>query len=445
MIRKKITYELKENLSVSNPFYWTVVYIPNYTAIYPIYDYTNLVGATRELTITNYLNAYIEVLRSANMLNIVRLTQEGNKLIIDYPSEGTWAGYDDGYLHDPQYIVFQNEIPYLMNFYSDLENTYIKLSTTTYDDNTNATPEYLGIIGFDSKSYLINNDVYAKIMPEYQGNSVYVDISCTDMQTQKSVTSRIYYMNNNTLTIDLAIMVKSLMPPPKANFDYNNLQPYPINTNYGKYKFSFQRYFYPLNSEVLTFGSSVEIVKDMYRAGVYAQGSNFSMVYNKLRSVEKLPIWSGYPTAEYTLGANGEIIQNNDLTTVVDKEYRTTDTCNNYYLKFLNQKGGYSYWMFNNQKEDITANNVGYSDVYGLITDFGSNITATFEVSGKIPLDYKALIFDLISSSETYLYQGQNKWAKVVQKSNKLTESTDKRTFDVTFKFELINNFNPTI
>ena len=444
MIRKKLKLEIVNNPQRNTLFNGAKIQLPN-EPLFKIEALSGIVGLTTQETIVNYNNASISELSRIGLNNKILVTSDNETYIeFDFPALGGWAGYGDGTDGDNQYLVYQNNDWIIPKYYSQFDGYIFNVTTTEYNDNSDVLPSELGINGLDLDNYYIDNDVYITATPELSGLSNYLDLTVTDLQTQQSVVSRMYYFNNNTLTFDLAIMIKALMRKPQANFNYSELTPYPINTNYGKYKIELVRYYTPENENVITAGSSIGIVKTFIRGGVIDQAHNVTAIENvPLRNCERLPVWQGYPTAEYRL-INGEIIQINDLTNVI-KEYRPQPDCNAYYFKFKNKKGGYSYWMFNKSKFDTSANNVGYSDVYGEITDFGSNVSRTHEVSGKIPYAFKGLAYDLLTSSETYLYEGNNKWTRVIQKSNKLTDNTNKRVFDVTFKFDKIINYNPTI
>lgn len=444
MIRKKITYKLTQNLIENNQFWGILIQLPNKPLLYPRAINTNdVIGDTIEDTIINIRTDYLSKISSLSLEEIL-ITSGSNYITFDYPAIGAWGGYGDSDIHDSQYLVWDNSPNIPRYIYSQVINNTIEVTTSEYDTETGLTPNELSVRGLEGNNYYMDNDIFISVGAETEGITVYIDLSITDMQTQKVVNSRMYYFNNNTLTFDLAIMIKALMSKPQSGFNYSELLPYPINTNYGKYKIEIIRYYKPLNSTVIVAGSAILIEKTFIRGGVIDHVSNITAIENvPLRNCEKLPVWQGYPTAEYRL-INGDIIQINDLTNVA-KEFRPQPDCNAYYFKFKNKKGGYSYWMFNKSKADISANNVGYSDVYGEINDFGSLITVSNEVSGKIPYAFKGLVYDLITSSETYLYEGNNKWTRVIQKSNKVTDNTNKRVFDVTFKFDKIINYNPTI
>lgn len=446
MIRKKLKLTFTNNLPRSGGFFGAKIQLSNE----PLFQ-TDLLnnsvirGETIEDTVVNYKDYALQELFNLGLNNKILLNSDNLTFVeFDVPADGGWIGYGDGFDGDPQYLVYQNNDWLVKKYYSDYVGAEITANTTIYDSNTENLPSQQGVNGLDENNYYIDNDVYIVVSPENNGVSMYTNITVIDLQNQKRITSRMYFFNNNTLTFDLAIVIKGLMDAPKANFDYSDLTPYPINTNYGIYRIELTRYYKPENSEIITAGAVVSVNKTFIRGGVIDQVNNISAIENvPLRNSEKLPIWNGYPTAEYRL-INGEILQYNDLTNV-NKEYRPDPGCNAYYFKFKNRKGGYSYWMFNKAKEDISASNIGYSNNYGVINDFGSNIDVINEVSSKFPYAFKDLAFDLLTSSETYLYVGQNKWKRVIQKSNKVSNNTNKRVFDVVFKFDRIINYNPTI
>lgn len=446
MIRKKTRFEILSIPDSFSLFFGLIIKLPNLEdfAAENIWFWSDIIGDDIEQTIINYKNKMYQTIVNKDLTNILLVTYDSTSITIDYPADNSWVGYGDSGTYDNQYLVAYFPDRFVKSYYSQAVNEVVSVSTIEYVTETPETPIELGVIGLENDNYYIDNDIYLKVSASNTGVSNYLDVSVTDLQNQQSVNSRMYYFNNNTLTFDLSIMIKALMRKPQANFNYSELTPYAINTNYGRYKVQLTRYRTPENSNVVSADADIELNRTFIRGGVIDQAHNITAIENvPLRNCERLPVWQGYPTAEYRL-VNGEILQYNDLTNVL-KEFRPQPDCNAYYFKFKNKKGGYSYWMFNKSKFDTIANNVGYSDVYGEITDFGSNISRTNEVSGKIPYAFKGLAYDLLTSSETYLYEGDSKWTRVIQKSNKITDNTNKRVFDVTFKFDKIINYNPTI
>src|SRR5690606_29821850 len=151
----------------------------------------------------------------------------------------------------------------------------------------------------------------------------------TIYQNATIVYSSKYYTYNSLVSFDLSEIVKGLLPEP--NHPNNILSGSEITTN----------------SVTLTISlPSYNQTKTFYRGGILSNSSNVQVPANAVLSEsEKIPVWTGYPSAKYYLNNAGRIIYAN-IFSVSEIENRKVINCDSLFFRFLNSKGGYSFWLF---------------------------------------------------------------------------------------------------
>jgi hypothetical protein len=133
--------------------------------------------------------------------------------------------------------------------------------------------------------------------------------------------------------------------------------------------------------------------------------------------------------------------------------------CSGVYLKWLNDIGGYSYWLFNNN-----ASRRGYKEKGYLNNDF-NNLEDTTSQQISLGLDskdtlavydrnlnenQKNLIATILDSPKVYLFTGTpfaqnnfNDWMEIKNKTRRYDLKQIKRDlFNISLSFELPNNYN---
>lgn len=133
--------------------------------------------------------------------------------------------------------------------------------------------------------------------------------------------------------------------------------------------------------------------------------------------------------------------------------------CSGVYLKWLNDSGGYSYWLFNNN-----ASIRGYKEKGYLNNDF-NNLEDTTSQQISLGLDskdtltvydrninenQKNLIATILDSPKVYLFTGTpfaqnnfNDWMEIKNKTRRYDLKQVKRDlFNISLSFELPNNYN---
>jgi hypothetical protein len=133
------------------------------------------------------------------------------------------------------------------------------------------------------------------------------------------------------------------------------------------------------------------------------------------------------------------------LVEIIDIDYRRIKGNNNIYLKFLNQKGGYSYWLFESYGEKETNTPLGYLvNTSNNLLDLGNESKSDLQIYSKIPKEYRNFPKDLIVSSDIYAYQN-SAWKKIFLKSNNIEFDNIKKVYTVNFNIDLNYRFNPSL
>lgn len=297
-----------------------------------------------------------------------------------------------------------------------------QLSTVTFE--ITRTEDFL-ISGISGDNYFINNEIRVGLsmlnpMTRYA-------VSFTNLNNGKFTKPIILFTNNGNSAFNIQPILKSL-------FDYPNIR------NQNRFKIDIQSY----NGNTLTSSSS--IIKNFIRGGNRTELTNQNIsIGTILRPSIKLPIWDGYPTDQYFLDNDGSI-QVTPFSEIPEnlKDYKRVKGCSNIYFKFLNQKGGYSNWLFESYSNPETNNNLGAFVRDNKIEDLGNVVDNSLQVFSKVPKEYYGLIKDLFVSPEIYVWQDL-RWKRVLSGKNTSDYDEAKRAYSVKAKFDIENRYNPSL
>lgn len=404
-------------------------------------------GLTLGQTVGNILTKIQEQI-TASAPNLVTVERVGNQIIFYAGSDTVDAQACMIYMqeYEPGDVLFSS-----VHAACAVAGSYLQaeVSSETIAPVTLPSENPVGITpvnGISGNCYKINNDIWIEVPNVTDGTTEKVEIVLKNLNNQKTSTVFTLYPTLFTSArLNLSPLVKSLFDKPAHSDNYTELTPFVINTNWADFEIAIKRYFTTPTSSVVQF-DAVTLTKTFLRAGERTNNINITQSPSTvLRPVATLPIWAGYPTAEYYLNADFRIEKRNNLNAVVSKDYRSVVGCEGNYVKFLNQNGAYSYWYFEGRKESEGNNNLGYSNDKGILQDFGNETSIESSFYSKVPLNYIPLIKDLFVSPEIYLYLGGNKWERILSDGNKLEINHYKRVYEINFKFKRIHNFNPSV
>lgn len=295
------------------------------------------------------------------------------------------------------------------------------------------------IQGLEQNGYLINNPIILNITSDALIQRL--EVSFLNMSNGKTASlPNIYPDQNNNITLNIQQVIKGLFSEPKHDENYTSLAPLPLPFNSNRISISFSIYY--ING---TSGRATPIVKNFIRGGNYNDLTNQNITANSiLKTTEKIPFWSVYPFAFYSIDGNYTIYKNTAGKTDSIFERQNVRSCNGKYLKFLNSKGGYSYWLFDNFENESSNDHFGIVNNGFNQKDLGSSYENGFKVSAKVPQRFYPIIRDLIFSNEIYEWVN-NSWRRIYSDNNKLTESGAKAVYKFELKFKDFTNYNPSL
>jgi hypothetical protein len=294
--------------------------------------------------------------------------------------------------------------------------------------------------GLESNGYLIDNDIWVNVSSE--DNVEYYTVNVINQSTQESTGNmKLYPRPELGIKFNLSPAIKGYFPRQGNDVNYTGLGT-EVTTNWQPFR--------------ITIGQSVEgVITTQNIDRNFIKGGNETLYSNqhvaigdKLRRSDKLPIWAGYPVAEYSIDNQFRIVKNTNLTTVTNKDFRTAKGCDPVYLKFRNSLGGYSYWLFEGWSEPLSNTSKGIIKNNQSVFDLGSDTDNRLSVYSKVPASYYGLIDDLIKSSEIYTYDKTKEideaWEQIQSVSNKTELDHYSKVYEVKLNFNRILNYNPS-
>lgn len=318
--------------------------------------------------------------------------------------------------------IVSNQTNVLFNYFFSFNGINDSNQTTTYVLNPQTITTQIPITithNLIENGYLINNDIL--VTAKVNIAVPYFVVNLKNNVTQEVSVSFILYPNqNNEVTFNISPILKSLF----QSSEISNSNNFTIT--------------------ILASGTSVTITKTFIRGGKRTHKSNQRLANNnKLRLTDFIPMWTGYPITDYFLNIDytiSEII----IANITDIENKRSKGCNEKYIKFLNQKGGYSYWLFETHEETEKTKNLGGFFKNRLPNDLGNTSEITFKVASKVPEYYLQYMLDLSVSPEVYIYDN-TEWIRVRNTSNSTTYNNIKKAYNVDFVFDIDNRFNPSL
>jgi hypothetical protein len=419
-------------------FYYAVVNTP--TQVFHVQK-----GLSTTATVTNIKARIDSVITALGLTPSVTTEQLGTTLKIYV---GTEADNTFGCFYAP---TTSNTEQVLFNCFTGTSFDQANISVTYGASTAPDTPAGVTpVTGLSADGYLINNDIYLEspsyISPLGFDLTTYYAITFKNLTTQ-AVTRpiEVYPLPGLGIKLNLAPVIKSLFSYPETNNDYTTLVPFEINTNYLAFEINIKRYHTTDTSNVEVYEETT-ISKSYIRGGRRTNESNITLpVGSILRPTTALPIWAGYPVAEYKLKAGYKIEKINNLNDVALKERLSVKGCNPTYIKFLNQYGAYSYWLFEGLTDKPDGTSLGYANNLGEVTDLGKEYEQSSTVYSKVPAKWLPIILDLIISPEVLLYTGSNTWQRIVLDSNKIEENSYKKVYETKLNYKKVTNFNPSL
>lgn len=285
--------------------------------------------------------------------------------------------------------------------------------------------EGITVSGLGLDNYFINNEIWVGALVS-EPITRYA-LSLSNLNNGKFTGNFNLFSNNSTAYFNIQPIIKSL-------FDYPNV------SNQNEFQINIKAY----NGSTLIHTNTM--VKNFIRGGNRTDLTNQNISLGTiLRPSVKLPIWDGFPTDEYFLDVDGTI-QIRPFAEIDPslKDFKRVKGCNNIYFKFLNQKGGYSNWLFESYSNPETNTNLGAFVRDNNIEDLGNEVDNSLNIYSKVPQEYYGLIKDLFVSPEIYVWKDLI-WKRVLSGKNTSDYEPAKRAYSVKGKFDIENRYNPSL
>jgi len=302
------------------------------------------------------------------------------------------------------------------------------------------------IKGLELNGYYINNPLYIEVSDLI--NTKYIEVTLTYAGVN-SVTYKLYSDLTGKVLVNLASMVRVMLPIPVANNDYTNNTTentvHELSINIKEYKTDSTTTEQNFNKKFVRGGKIGNLINQTSATGIVLTNS------------KKLPVWKDRPVALYNMTSDLVVRKLSLLNLTgnyfdeahnIQIEVQTTRYVDGVYLKFLNSLGGYSYWNFERTSTKLKTDNIGYyitpSITGEFVTDMGQEINEEITVESVVKVEYIGIIKDLITSSEVYKYDGDNNWERIILDGNSLTLNPVKKVYDVSISYKRHNTFTPT-
>lgn len=249
------------------------------------------------------------------------------------------------------------------------------------------------IKGFEHDGYYTNNPIYIEVSELV--NTKYIEV-ILNYTGASSVTYKLYPDLNGKVLVNLASMVRVMLPLPVANNDYTNNT---TENTVHSLTITIKEYKTDNTTSEETFS------KKFVRGGILGNKINqVAQVGVTLTNSTKLPVWKGRPVALYDMttdlvvGKHPIVVNINyyDDNYNIDVEVQTTRYVDGVYLKFLNSLGGYSYWNFERTSTKLKTDNIGYyitPSINGeVVTDMGQEVSEESTAESVVKAEYIGII-----------------------------------------------------
>lgn len=307
---------------------------------------------------------------------------------------------------------------------------------TEFDINGDfATAEFvsttIGITGLENNYYLINNEINVTLSASAAVESFTVQFHNQSNQ-KSSVPVVVYPSPIGVCKLEISGYIKSLFDLPSDPETYTvNLEP---TTNANNFQIT-----------VSYKDISESIIKTFIRGGVRTNNTNQFLSVNQVcRPTYKLPMWQGYPTADYQLNEDGQVIKLTHGYPLAQRDVRRKKGCNEIYVKFLNQQGGYCHWLFETHQNTQTSQGLGSFVRDNKLEDLGVTSDMKLKATAKIPEYYKGYVQDLIDSPEIWVMI-DGEFVRILSGKNTFTYDEIRRSYSVSINLDFDYRYNPSL
>ena len=301
------------------------------------------------------------------------------------------------------------------------------------------------IQGLGLNRYLINNPIWVDISnaPE----TIYLTFFAIGYNLE-TLAPYVIKTFNGKASFDISEIVKTMMNEPYHSS--NLLHGDPLFSNSIPLTLRFQGVEDP---------DEVILTKTFIRGGDATMESNITLPANAvLKESEKIPVWEGFQSAKYYLNENNiitftNILENSEI------ERMSVVNCNPLFLRFLNTRGGYSFWLFEEWEATEKSNKTETIRRRGNPLDLGMEMEYSLETTTRVERKYNNTLSALLKSPEIYVYRIENllnkritletmrfaDWTRIYNAGGSMSWNSFEEMNEYTFKFDLLFNEKPTL
>ena len=307
------------------------------------------------------------------------------------------------------------------------------------------------VSGLNGDNYLINNPIWVDVTGLNDTiRRVHVVVKTLTEQNEIPINTILtfkYLVINNEMYFDIAEIIKSLMASPKHLFSFVNGSL--LGSNTLGVSIDIQAVLVTgIVSEMVTYS------RTFVRGGEESGDTNVYLGNNTvLKESTLIPRWNGFQVVKYVLENN--VIKMYTIIPNIETEQRVVAGCNPLYFRFLNTKGGYSYWLFETWDVRKKADKAEIIERKTAENSLGSEVEYSLTVESTIPRSYYKTMLALCQSPEVYVYglyrntisgsAGSYKFDKIHNGGNTFEINSYEDVKKTRFKFDMLIKQNSLV
>lgn len=299
----------------------------------------------------------------------------------------------------------------------------------------------MNVTGLSSNRFLVGNPIPVTFTETFPSTAV-IRLTITREVTFTGQASETLppidlYPFGTSLTIDLAPYIKGLLPYPELPSD-------PVKT------------YQLISISVGYFPAGTQTESYNFPSKTFVRGWNeqkrttaYTLPINEiLRDSDLIPVWSGYPTEMYYMDVDSTIRSTPVVPPLEAKQMKLPSSCDPFYVRYLNSKGGYGFWMFDVWRWNSESESKGVIDRRpspensSLGFDREDTVTAEGRVRREFIQMYRALLY----SPHVHVYNkfGQT-WTHIEVQEGSYEENSFEDLYEVSIEFKLSLNISPAL
>lgn len=310
------------------------------------------------------------------------------------------------------------------------------------------------VLNIPYEIYYINNPIWVEVVNLQNFDKV--DLEIFDVNNSNNTYSLTFDVFNDTVIFDLAIIVKAMMELPRYDQRFESAG---LNLNRIRLQMNFSAY--QIGDEPTLIQ---QLARSFIRGGLYA-GNNINVQDGaELIESEKVPVWNGFPSmfAEIV----GTEIEVSNLPPSDKRVLMKQIGCNPIYLGWLNSKGGYSFWLFENWNATLKTDKADTLDFYRqghLSQNFmslGNESTYNLSVETRVAREFYFHLKSLVNSPDVWVFNSEpimqyfgninqnmppitaSGWMRIHNNGNSFNWNGHEEVKEVSFDFDFIKSEN---